>query len=145
MASTRFHDDKCRIEKQLEESTYAGRYFLNTPGNGLNPGFISDPNIRLQKWGGVLMKNPVDLESSLIGVNKREIIRSKKNYNNIDWKTQPTRLTHPAWEYRHLPMKKICKSDLHYNPQQHAINPITKNINSRLEAEDKYNSKYIYG
>ena len=34
MAFTRFHDDPCRINKQLQESTGTGRYMLNVPGNG---------------------------------------------------------------------------------------------------------------
>ena len=32
MSFTRFHDDNCRIEKQLQELTGTGRYMLNTPG-----------------------------------------------------------------------------------------------------------------
>ena len=29
----RFHDDPCRINKQLQESTDPGRYMLNVPGS----------------------------------------------------------------------------------------------------------------
>ena len=29
MSFTRFHDDPCRIEKQLQESTGTGKYMLN--------------------------------------------------------------------------------------------------------------------
>lgn len=32
MAFTRFHDDPARIRKTLEESTFAQKYYLNTPG-----------------------------------------------------------------------------------------------------------------
>ena len=47
MAFTRFHDDPARIRKALEESTYAERYFLNTPGvaGGANMPLQSDPQL----------------------------------------------------------------------------------------------------
>ena len=44
---------------------------LNVPGNGDKPSYFEDPFIRLQNWGGNLMTNPVDLESNLMGINKR--------------------------------------------------------------------------
>ena len=37
MSFTRFHDDECRIMKQLQESTDIGSYHLNVPGNGDKP------------------------------------------------------------------------------------------------------------
>ena len=57
MASTRFHDDRCRVEKALQESTDPGRYMLNVPGNGSKPCFMEDPHIRLQGWDANLMTN----------------------------------------------------------------------------------------
>ena len=48
MAFTRFHDDPCRIAKQLQESTDQGSYYLNVPGNGMNPNFFVDSHIRSQ-------------------------------------------------------------------------------------------------
>ena len=39
---TRFHDDKCRVEKQLQEMTDQGRYMLDVPGNGTKPCFMDD-------------------------------------------------------------------------------------------------------
>ena len=51
MSFTRFHDDKCRMQKQMQEQTYTGRYMLNVPGNGINMPFAEDPFMRLQKWG----------------------------------------------------------------------------------------------
>ena len=50
MSFTRFHDDPCRISKQLEESTGIGKYMLNVPGNGMSPYFMEDPYFRMQKW-----------------------------------------------------------------------------------------------
>ena len=65
MSFTRFHDDDARIKKQLQESTFAGRYQLNAPGPGENLPFIEDPHMRLEKWGANNRTNGVDLESDL--------------------------------------------------------------------------------
>ena len=70
MSFTRFHDDPCRIKKQLQESTDQGRYMLNVPGNGDKPCFMNDPFIRMQQWGANLMTNPIDLESDLKGMSR---------------------------------------------------------------------------
>ena len=78
MSFTRFHDDPCRINKQLQESTDPGRYMLNVPGNGDKPCFMEDPYIRLQKWGANLHTNTINLESELIGLS----INKNKNRNN---------------------------------------------------------------
>ena len=43
MAFTRIHDDPCRIAKEVQESTGAGRYTLNVPGNGDKPCYMEDP------------------------------------------------------------------------------------------------------
>jgi hypothetical protein len=71
MAFTRFHDDPCRIKKQLQQSTDVGRWILNVPGNGDRPDYIADPQIRIQTWGANLMTNCIDLESDLRGQTRR--------------------------------------------------------------------------
>ena len=52
MAFTRFHDDPCRVAKQLQQSTDQGRWILNVPGNGDKPSYMADPQVRIQTWGG---------------------------------------------------------------------------------------------
>ena len=84
MSFTRFHDDPVRISKQLQESTYLGRYQLNRPGPGVHLPFVEDPNIRLQRWGANLQNNTVDLESSLRSLDRplnRDLIK-ENNYKN---------------------------------------------------------------
>ena len=71
MAFTRFHDDPCRIQKYLEETTSIGNYEINTPGNGDKPFFISDPYLRMQKWGANLSENKTELESDLMGITRK--------------------------------------------------------------------------
>ena len=71
MSFTRFHDDPCRVKKQLQESTDQGLYYLNVPGNGTNMPFIEDPHIRLQQWGANLRTNTIGVESDLMGLTRR--------------------------------------------------------------------------
>ena len=54
MSFTRFHDDPARIQKSLEEIKSQEQYVFNTPGVGGGPflPYLSDPHVRLQKWGG---------------------------------------------------------------------------------------------
>ena len=79
MASTRFHDDPCKINIQNQQSTGPGRYILNTPGYGDKPMFMADPNIICQKWGGNLWTNATDIQSNLIITE----ITNKTNTINI--------------------------------------------------------------
>lgn len=115
MANTRFYNDEARIIKQLQQSTDPGRWILNVPGNGDRPSYMEDSHIRMQKWGGNLMTNPVDLESKLRGItnikNKCDIIddpfkiavneSATVSYpTNTDLYTDQMRYVEPAWELR---------------------------------------------
>ena len=73
MSFTRFHYDVERTKKNLQQATGPSRYILNTPGPGNKVGFMNDPFIRLQKWGGNLRKNdngPIEIDSYLLGLKK---------------------------------------------------------------------------
>jgi hypothetical protein len=72
MAFTRFHDDPCRITKQLQQQTDQGRWIIDVPGNGGDkPCFALDPQIIPQKWGGNLWTHSIDIQSALLGIDKR--------------------------------------------------------------------------
>ena len=71
MSFTRFNYDTCRTKKKLQQSVDVGNYHLYVPGNGPNPKYIEDPNIRIQKWGGNLWTQSIDIDSNLKGINKR--------------------------------------------------------------------------
>ena len=148
MSLTRFFDDPCRIKKQLQESTDIGRYMLNVPGNGDKPSYFEDPHIRLQNWGGNLMTNPVDLESNLMGINKK-LDRSNMNnrveldvsnkviYPDNNMTTDQSRATNPAWLFRDLQ-----QVNLETNPVkvENIFNiPFANNISSRIYEKDNYN------
>jgi hypothetical protein len=85
MAFTRFHDDPCRIKKRLQESTDQGRYILDVPGNGSTPYYIDDPHLRLQKWGGNLMTDSINIENDLKGLTRsiNQDCLLKNNYNSF--------------------------------------------------------------
>lgn len=151
MAFTRFNDDPCRIEKQLQESTDSGRYMLNVPGNGINMPFIEDPYVRMQKWGGNRMTNAVNLESDLFGLT-RTINRDCNNINNHDIKavnsqpinyptyeksiTEQPRATHPAWMARDLEQTKYAILPL--DPQENVCIPFHNNVSTRIMEKENF-------
>jgi len=120
MAFTREHDDPFKIQLQVEDSSFMGKYFLNTPGQGLALPFQEDPQIRLQKWGANLYTNPVLLENELFGMTRR---LNRDDVERNDYQTaaaanglqcmpigastavpfvEESRATHPAWIYRDI-------------------------------------------
>ena len=148
MSFTRFHDDPCRIKKQLQESTGPGRYMLDVPGNGLTPCFMEDPYIRMQKWGGNLQTNTINLESSMLGmnrpldrdyVNKTDIslpVSNKIQYTSCQPFTEQPRATEPAWMVRDLEQNHF--QILHLDPQENTCIPFQTNLNTRLLERDRY-------
>ena len=149
MAFTRFHDDKARVEKQLQESTGPGRYMLNVPGNGTRPCFMEDPFVRLDKWGANLRTNTVNLDSSLKGLGRpldRDcLVNCNVNFipenEAIQYPTcQPftdqTRATNPAWTARDL--EQVNWYILPMDPQANVCIPFHNNISTRIIEKDKY-------
>ena len=154
MAFTRFHDDPCRITKQNQQMTDQGRWMLNVPGNGDNPCYMMDPHIIPQKWGGNIWTNMVDVQSSLLGID-RKLTRGgclddyKNSLQKLQQKTQPiqspncetltteqSRVTHPAWMSQDLE-----QVDWYYfpkNPQDHVFVPFQNNINTRILEKDYF-------
>lgn len=112
MSFTRFHYDKARTQKQLQELTGPGRWTLNTPGQGVSPLYYEDPHMRLEKWGGNVYSNPVDVSSYLqgrhkilsrdsISSTKKQLLPSDRNsYPIMKSYTSETRVSHPVSMYR---------------------------------------------
>jgi len=147
MANTRLYNDKNKIiaDNKLDYDT--SNYILNTPGNGLRPSFIDDPHIRMQKFGGNISANIIDVNSNLIGLT-RKIGRdcTQKKYSNIYSKNQfpditgsitdQSRASQPAWELRDL---ENNRQDYPLNdPQNHVESPFDNNVSSRLQEKDSY-------
>jgi hypothetical protein len=152
MSFTRFHDDPCRIKKQLQESTGPGRYALNTPGSGSNPDYFADPFIRMQKWGGNLRTNTVNLESDLKGLTrtltkedcldykKYEVSSRELNYPKNNTMTSQSRATNPAWLYKDL--EQANWSILPLDPQENVCIPFQNNLSTRILEKDYYVPDY---
>jgi hypothetical protein len=154
MANTRFKYNECRTKKELQQSTDPGRWILNVPGNGSNMCYIEDPQIIIQKWGGNLRTNTINLESELRGVN-RQIGRDclgKDNYESysvpnkaIDYPvcnklfTDQSRATNPAWWYRDL--EQVDWQSPFLNPQLNVCLPFQNNLSTRVLEKDYYTPK----
>lgn len=155
MSFTRIHDDPERITQYLEQDYNINRYMLNVPGNGTKPYFIDDPYIRLQKFGGNISQNVVNVNSGLEGVARQldSNCPNKPNPNNIliqdnfqqmnfpvisSTITHQPRATMPAWELRGL--ERTDWNYLFTNPQNHAEVLFENNLSSRILEKDSYNS-----
>ena len=150
MAFTRFHDDPYRIQKQVDESCYLGKYLLNTPGPGDKLPFIEDPSIRIQKWGANLHTNTVNLESDLLGLTRtlnRDLIgindykvnsvESKSvQYTNLKPFIEESRASHPAWMYKDLEQSRWETPFL--NPLYDIEPKFHNNIQTRILEKDYF-------
>lgn len=146
MAHTRFHDDECRIEKQLEESTYLGRYMINKPGTGSNPCYMEDPHIRLQEWGANLRTNTINLESNLIGLKGPASKNCEEKNNSIKTNlieypscksfVEQSRATNPPWTVLDLEQNNFDFPL--FDPQAHTCLPFYNNLSSRILEKDYY-------
>ena len=151
MAFTRYNNDPCRIEKQLQQSSDPCRWIMNVPGNGPSPDYISDPHIRIQTWGGNLMSNSVDLESELRGYTKplNKDCLAKDNYkrynvpterisypSNQSLYTEESRAIMPAWTARDLEQPRW--EVLHLNPQENTCFSFQNNLSTRILEKEYY-------
>jgi hypothetical protein len=148
MSFTRFHDDPYRTQKQISESTYAGRYALNVPGPGDKLPYIEDPQIRLQNWGANMRTNAIQVENDLYGLT-RKITRDSVDYkkvevtsfsvsypNEISAVVQESRATHPAWMYRNPEIARWEEPFL--NPLANTEKKFYDNIQTRILEKDYF-------
>tara|TARA_B100001173_G_C15940127_1_gene526709 strand:- start:136 stop:630 length:495 start_codon:yes stop_codon:yes gene_type:complete len=150
MSFTRFHDDEIRIQKQLQEMTYAGRYMLDTPGQGSIMPFQQDVHLRLQEFGANLTDNNINLESDLMGLSRnlnRDEIKSNSyiehqvhatpiQYPKAKPFVEESRASHPAWMYRDLE-HPVWETPF-INPQANLEKPFHDNIQTRILEKDNY-------
>lgn len=150
MSFTRFHDDPFRISQQVEDSSFQGKYFLNTPGQGSELPFIEDPHIRIQQWGANLMKNSINVESDLKGLTRKmnRDLMKQNNHHQFSVKTNSntyptikpfvdeTRTTHPAWLYRNVEIPRWETPWL--NPLENTEKKFVDNVNTRILQKDNF-------
>lgn len=151
MAFTRFHDDPARISKQLQQQTDQERWYLDTPGNGDKPCFMLDPQIIPQKWGGNLWTHSIDIQSSLLGIDRnlnRDCLDKNKykkqtvHASPIDYPvcdtltTEQSRVIMPAWTARDLQQNHAYI--LPNNPQAHTEMPFQNYSSTRILEKDNF-------
>jgi hypothetical protein len=147
---TRFHDDPCRIVKQLQQQTDPGRWILDTPGPGASPAFTLDPQMIAQKWGGNYWTEMTNLESRLQGYhdNPRDCLsRIQKpiipvshpiDYPTQSWlTTDQSRATQPAWLLRDQPATPWVAPPVSDTGAGVEF-MFSRNINTRQEIKDTY-------
>jgi hypothetical protein len=148
MAFTRIHDDQARIYKGLQQSTFACRYALDTPGPGIQLPYLEDSQIRLQKWGANMWSDSTNLESEFRGLGK-PLSHDVKTYKETgihsgyqiyfpssDVHVEETRASHPAWMFRDLEQTR-WETPL-INPQAHVLKPFDDQIQTRILVKDAY-------
>lgn len=155
MAFTRFHDDPGRIMKKNQQTTDQARWVLDVPGNGDKPYFMNDPQIISQKWGGNLWTNSIDVQSSLLGIDRKltrdclgESINSlsKVNSQPIQYPstnlltTEQSRVTNPAFLYRDLEQANWYYLPL--DPQENIFLPFTNYVSTRVLEKDYFKREY---
>lgn len=156
MASTRFHDDECRIIKQNQQMTDPGRWILDTPGNGDKPCFMLDPQIIPQKWGANVWTNCIDLQSSLLNMNKtlnRDCLTATNRTPLPEsapiqypvctsLTTEQPRTTMPAWTLRDSEQNNW--DPLLFNPQsrKHTEMQFKNNTSTRIAEKDNFNRTF---
>ena len=152
MAFTRFHDDESRIIKQLQQQTDQERWYLDTPGNGDKPCFMLDPQIIPQKWGGNLWTHSIDIQSSLLGIDRRlnrdcldKEVYKRQTFNAapIDYPvcdsfltTEQSRAIMPAWTARDLEQPRW--EFLPLNPQENTCFSFQNNLSTRILEKEYY-------
>ena len=151
MANTRFNYDPCRTKKSLQQATGPARYILNVPGNGDKPYFMADPQIIIQKWGANLQTNSINLESELLGINKKlgkdclgkdeftkfNVPTQQVSYpSNSILYTEESRTIMPAWTARDL--EQVDWYLLPLNPQENTCMPFQNNLSTRILEKDNF-------
>jgi len=151
MATTRFRDDPARIQKELEQSTFAGRYLLDTPGPGTQLPYMMDPQMRIQKWGANLATDTTNLESELFCLGRKlshnydenyihtNLFKGRQNqYSTNSEHILESRASHPAWMYRDLEQTRWETPFINPITKANLDKPFTESISSRIIAKDTF-------
>ena len=139
-----------RPEIKTQQLYDIGNYHLSVPGNGLQPYFMEDPHIRIQKWGGYSSTNMIDIDSSLRGIDKQlkcdVVQKSNLQTSPIYYPstsllyTENSRLISPAWNLKGV--ENVSSDYLHYDPRIKSSIPFVHNLSSRDMQKNSYHPIY---
>jgi hypothetical protein len=158
MANTRIFNDDGRQSERLYQSIYTGNYFIDVPGNSTKPCYISDPYVRIQKFGANIRTYFTDVESQLRGVNRtlgKDCKQQQYKTFNVEsdvihfptcheLTTDQPRATNPAWtvkDHEYFPNHFFPQNFLFLNPQENCAFNFQNNIATRIIEKDYFNSK----
>jgi hypothetical protein len=114
MSFNRLAYDTCAYRHSLNETIGPGEYALDT-NNSCEPCFVSDPTVRVQRFGAsICPKDLIDVDSELLGITRRASLCPDKQYLPKDspfckgivlkecnaMSSEPTRLSNPACDLR---------------------------------------------
>jgi hypothetical protein len=146
MAQTSFRSDDSRIKKELEMSTYAGRYHLNVAGPGDQINFFEDPQIRLQRFGANARTNTIGVEDDLMGRNRqlsrhyvgdtyesKAAISKAVSYGSNNPFILESRASNPSWTLRGVDQHYQRFEEPWLNPQANLEKNFQDNIQTRLQ------------
>ena len=152
MSFTRIRYDEGNYSRDINQSTTPGNYGLNLPRNSCRDCFA--PNLPNASYGGSLFENLVDVDSELMGLpykqtkcpsqkfktqkaNEKFANSKKTHYEDCPIFTgENTRLSNPTKTLRSTGWNRwewLCQ-----NPQDEAIEPFTRVINTQLIAKDNH-------
>lgn len=124
---TRTKDLESRIIFDLQTLSYSNNYQFGTPGNGLNVSYITNPEIRLQKWGGNLANNALNLEHDLFG-QTRKLNRDNAKLNSyLDNRSTITKRTYPKQQIAHS-YSRVEDAPFANKEKSYPVEPITRNV-----------------
>lgn len=151
---TSFRNDPARIQKEMQISSFPGRYALDAPGPGIDMPMMDDAQVRMQTWGANRHNNFVNLESDLLGMTRKlsrdepaandytkHAVASQRvaNFRVQDPFVLESRASHPAWMIRDQEHQRWEKPWL--NPQAHFEKDFYDNIQTRILEKDYYSGK----
>ena len=154
MAFTRFYYDPNRIHRQVQQSSFDGLYQFNTPGQGMDLPFSSEPHMRLQGWGANFDNNMITQENDLRGLTlklnkdlvdennykKYEILPVQPFYRSEDPYVEESRASHPAWTYKDLEQTRWEEPFI--NPQAAVERPFDHNVQTRILEKDGHVARF---
>jgi len=151
MSFNRQNYDEGAYLHNLRQSTGAADYMLNAPRNDCDGRFFTSPYVRVNTLGAsVCDKNPIDVDSELMGLNRKNsrcptqqyipqanefcVTKGLRDCNDLG--SQDSRLTNPPCTLRSTGWNRwesLCQ-----NPQDHAILPFTILANNSLIVKDNH-------
>tara|TARA_B110000261_G_C13040485_1_gene340109 strand:+ start:330 stop:929 length:600 start_codon:yes stop_codon:yes gene_type:complete len=149
MSFTRLPYDTCSYVYDVDQSMKIGEYNLNTPINN-DQTFYPNPSVPLNKYGGSVCENTIDVDSELMGLNVKHTKCPSKKYKPTTTpfcklvhmkesdhiSSEETRMSNPPCTLRGTGWNRwewLCS-----NPQDTAITPFETNINNRIVVKDNH-------